>query len=147
MKFKKGNSLRKGKSPWNKGMKGFFHRGSLKKGHEDIVTKEARKQAGQKTKGDKHWNWKGGHLNDLHLAKMYKARRRGATGKHTLVEWETLKAQYNWTCPCCREKEPDIVLTEDHIIPLIKGGSDNIENIQPLCRSCNSKKHDKTIKY
>ncbi len=64
-------------------------------------------------------------------------------GFHTLGEWETLKAQYDWTCPSCGLQEPHIHLTEDHIIPISKGGSNNIENIQPLCRSCNSKKGTK----
>ena len=54
---------------------------------------------------------------------------------------------YNWTCPCCKKQEPEIKLTEDHIIPLKKGGSDNIENIQPLCGNCNSKKHLTIKKY
>jgi len=78
---------------------------------------------------------------------LRRARKRGADGSHTLGEWENLKAQYNWTCPCCKKQEPKIKLTEDHIIPLIKGGSNNIENIQPLCGSCNSSKHTKIIKY
>ena len=79
--------------------------------------------------------------------KQYINRKRGARGSHTLGEWERLKAQYDWTCPSCERREPEIKLTEDHIISIKLGGSNNIENIQPLCQSCNSKKHTKTIKY
>lgn len=79
----------------------------------------------------------------LHSKRLRKYREKGAKGKHTLQEWEELKKQYNWTCPDCGKKEPDIKLTEDHIIPISRGGSNWIENIQPLCKSCNSKKHNK----
>jgi len=66
---------------------------------------------------------------------------------HTYGEWEILKKQYDFTCPSCKKQEPEIKLTEDHIIPLSKGGSDSIENIQPLCGHCNAVKHTKIIKF
>ena len=75
-----------------------------------------------------------------------KARLRGATGSHSANEWNELKQNCNYTCNMCNTKEPDIKLTRDHIITVSKGGSDSIENIQPLCGSCNSKKKDKIMK-
>lgn len=79
--------------------------------------------------------------------RRHRIRKYNNGGSHTLGDWDNLKAQYNWTCPSCKKREPEIKLSEDHIIPVSKGGSDNIENIQPLCHSCNCKKWTKIILY
>jgi hypothetical protein len=99
--------------------------------------------------GDKNPAWKGGISNDRNYRSWSKNKRNRIKriGNHTFGEWENLKIQYNFTCPSCHKSEPEIKLTEDHIIPLSKGGSDNIENIQPLCKSCNCRKNVKIIKY
>lgn len=117
-----------------------------------IMTKEIKDKISKTLKGryigDKCPAWKGGISKDnQHYCRERRVRKLNCGGSHTLKEWIILKAQYNWTCPCCHKSEPEIKLTEDHIIPLAKGGSDNIENIQPLCISCNCKKHTKVIKY
>ena len=100
--------------------------------------------------GEGHWCWKGGistYKRKLYLNERRRAKKFMADGNHSQEEWENLKSKVNNTCQCCRKQEPEITLSEDHIVPLSKGGSDNIENIQPLCRSCNSKKRDKIINF
>jgi len=69
-----------------------------------------------------------------------RAREYASEGTFTLREWKLLKVIYGYRCPVCGESEPEIKLTVDHIIPLIKHGSNFIENIQPLCLKCNIRK-------
>lgn len=73
-----------------------------------------------------------------------RARLKSVGGKHTASEWLALRVWFGDVCLCCGLH---VDLTADHVIPVIKGGSNGIENLQPLCRSCNSIKHDKTIDY
>lgn len=73
-----------------------------------------------------------------------RARIIGNGGFHSVEEWKDLCNTWDNRCICCGRSEP---LTEDHIIPLSKGGTDDIDNIQPLCRSCNSRKNDQFIDY
>ena len=74
-----------------------------------------------------------------------KSQKRGAPGKHTATEWKELCDRYDNRCLRCGEKKP---LTEDHIIPVtVKGTNNYIQNLQPLCQGCNSKKGTKTIDY
>ena len=76
-----------------------------------------------------------------------RARKQQAEGEFTNQEWQALMAYYNHTCLCCGKGEPEIQLTPDHVIPLAKGGSNAITNIQPLCRSCNCAKAAKITDY
>lgn len=69
-------------------------------------------------------------------AKRYELEKN-AEGGHTDEEWENLKREYNFRCAHCNKRKK---LCRDHIIPLCKGGSSYISNIQPLCANCNSKK-------
>ncbi len=78
------------------------------------------------------------------MAQIRRARIIGNGGSYTEVEWKELKEKYGNKCLRCKKKKK---LTVDHIIPISKGGTSNINNLQPLCKSCNSIKKDKTIDF
>lgn len=70
-----------------------------------------------------------------------------AEGKHTAAQWQALKAHYGNRCLCCGRPEMEVALHRDHVIPLTRGGSNWISNIQPLCKECNSAKGEKSTDY
>lgn len=82
------------------------------------------------------------------VQKAIQARRRSkktkAGGSFSAKQWLNLCNSYNNKCLCCNKRKR---LEADHVIPVTKGGSSDISNIQPLCRSCNARKSTKTIDY
>lgn len=66
----------------------------------------------------------------------------------TPAQWKEIKAAYGHRCVYC---PPDCKachkkthkLTQEHITPFSKGGSNTAPNVVPACQSCNSRKHDK----
>jgi 5-methylcytosine-specific restriction enzyme A len=43
-------------------------------------------------------------------------------------------------CQSCGQTQVQVNLTVDHIIPLARGGSNDISNLQTLCQQCNQRK-------
>ena len=52
--------------------------------------------------------------------------------------------KYGKKCLKCGSEE---CISLDHIIPVKKGGKNELDNLQPLCKSCNSSKGHKIIDY
>lgn len=70
----------------------------------------------------------------------YRARIRKVESDFTVIQWQAIKDAYNHRCAYCGEKKP---LTQDHVIPISKGGPHVASNIVPACKSCNSRKQDR----
>jgi 5-methylcytosine-specific restriction endonuclease McrA len=76
--------------------------------------------------------------------KVHKYRRRAQiadSGSFTIVEWTARLEELGAKCYYCSNGYN----TKDHLVPLIRGGSNRIENIVPACLSCNTRKGSKTL--
>ena len=86
------------------------------------------------------------------FAHRRRARLAAAEGTFTTAEWEALSSAYE-RCPSCTRRWADIPLppgrkspvTRDHIVPISRGGRNDISNLRPLCYSCNSRKGDRVL--
>ena len=90
--------------------------------------------------------WKRAHPERCREYALINASRRralknGNGGSHTVEEWRDKCALLGNVCIYCGEAKP---LTRDHKIPLTRGGSDDITNIVPACRPCNTRKLNRT---
>jgi 5-methylcytosine-specific restriction endonuclease McrA len=78
----------------------------------------------------------------LVVKRRYRARRRGAAGDHTGAQIKAMLLQQGHRCANCKTSIRK-GYHADHIVPLKLGGSNDISNIQLLCRGCNCSKGGK----
>lgn len=72
---------------------------------------------------------------------LRRVRKHGAAGRHTAAEVAELRRLQKNRCAVCKTKLRKT--HKDHIVPLVRGGSNDIGNIQLLCPSCNCSKQGK----
>jgi 5-methylcytosine-specific restriction endonuclease McrA len=90
--------------------------------------------------------WRAEHP-EAHVASEHSRRalKRNAGGSYSVAEWVGLCEFFGWRCLRCGCD--GLKLTVDHVIPLSRGGSNRIANIQPLCGPCNSAKGTNSHDY
>ena len=69
----------------------------------------------------------------------YGAGRGGRAWRR--LRWSVL-VRDSFTCQACGRVFPPDRLECDHIIPLANGGTDDMGNLQTLCRPCHARKTD-----
>ena len=79
--------------------------------------------------------------NAAQSGRAHRARKAGASGAHTFHQWTSLLKSYHRQCVYCGKP----ATTRDHLIPLVKGGTNDIGNIVPACHRCNASKNDTTL--
>lgn len=70
----------------------------------------------------------------------YRTRKKGNGGVVTASELRALVESCGGRCAHCGIVTSGRNQTIDHIHPVVLGGSSSIDNLQVLCRSCNSRK-------
>ncbi len=99
---------------------------------------------------DKFWQKRYYENNKPKFRAYFHVRRSRIKGNGGVIatdEWKALCEKYGNRCinPNC--SDPSKPVTLDHVVPIFLGGLNVIENSQPLCRSCNSRKGIKIIDY
>lgn len=78
---------------------------------------------------------------ELNGANLWDHRYRNRSNFGGSTRYEALKRAKR-RCELCGKHDEDAALQLDHIVPQIKGGSDDISNLQVLCSTCNANKRD-----
>jgi 5-methylcytosine-specific restriction endonuclease McrA len=82
-----------------------------------------------------------GELGDGTRCSTCQARHKpGAQARGYTRQWQSKAATIKRQQPSCAVCGSTLDLTVDHIVPKVVGGTDELTNLQTLCRRCNGAK-------
>jgi 5-methylcytosine-specific restriction endonuclease McrA len=107
---------------------------------EKVKAKDARWSAANPEKvRASHARWSAANPEKVRAWNHTKrARRLAAEGRFCAADVTRITKAQGGKCACCRNRRK---LTVDHIVPLVRGGSNWPSNLQMLCKPCNSSKN------
>ena len=105
---------------------------------ENRIQERSEKSFKARTSALSKW---GNNTNQAKRSERLTEARKKAT--HTKDEWDEMRLFFG-ECVKCGNKED---LVKDHITPIYQGGSDGLDNLQPLCRKCNASKGADSTDY
>lgn len=69
---------------------------------------------------------------------------QGAIGKFSAEEWLAKCDAAEWRCHYCGRELDEFTVTQEHLQPISRNGTNFLSNVVPACGPCNSRKHTKT---
>lgn len=93
---------------------------------------------------EKHKEWR---LADPTLSRWHASvrhqRLKGTPNDLTREQWLARLEEFGHHCAYCWAE--GVPLTQDHLIPIVKGGAHTIDNVVPACKPCNAKKQARSM--
>lgn len=108
------------------------------------ATKRARKENPERFRNVDKARYERDRDKRIHASVVSRVKRGGQECYLSLEDWCNLLHKFNYRCYYCGTLLTKTNRSIDHRIPLVRGGTNDIENLVPACRPCNCKKNRMT---
>jgi 5-methylcytosine-specific restriction endonuclease McrA len=76
--------------------------------------------------------------NRYQLVDLELDEKRNPRIKLSDEDWQKVLTKYGHACAVCGRKEPEVKFDQDHKVPRVRNGKNDLDNWQPLCHECNN---------